>query len=73
MKFAAGLTLTGIIGFIITEALKLLVPTVTVWVMGLLAFALKVLLIGFALVAAAAVIGLGFFLYKRAQKAEAEA
>ena len=73
MRFAAGLTATGIFGFIIMEALKMLMPSVTVWVMGLLAMVLKVVLIGFVLILAAGAIGLGIFFYKRAQKAEAAA
>jgi len=52
MKFAAGLTVSGII--------------------GLLAIALKILLIGVGLVLAAGAIGLAFFLYRRSQKSRAE-
>ena len=73
MKFAAGLTVSGIIGFIVLEALKILMPAVTAWVIGLLFLALKILLIVVALAVGLAIIGLGIFLFKRAQKAEAEA
>lgn len=69
MKFAAGLTATGVIGFIIIEALKILMVPVTAWVMGLLAMALKIVLVTAGLVAA---VGLGVFVYRRSKKAEAE-
>ena len=45
MRFAAGLTATGIIGFLLLEALKILMVPITAWVMGLLAMALKIFLI----------------------------
>jgi len=73
MKFATGLTVSGVIGFIVLEVLKLLLPALAAGIMGLLAIALKVVLIGLALVAGAGAIGLAIFLYKRAQRAEAEA
>ena len=70
MKFAAGLTASGIIGFLLLEALKILMVPITAWVMGLLALALKILLVGLGLGAA---LGVGFFFYRRSQKADAEA
>jgi hypothetical protein len=66
MKFAAGLTVTGILGFLLLEALKIIMVPVTAWVMGLLAIALKIALIALVLVV---VIGVGIFLYSRQQKA----
>ena len=69
MKFAAGLTVSGIVGFIILEALKILMPPVTVWVIGVLAFLLKAFLI---MIVLGIVIGLGIFFYRRQQKAAAE-
>jgi len=72
MKFAAGLTVSGIIGFIILEALKLVLPAVTAWIISILAIALKILLIGVGLVLAAGAIGLAFFLYRRSQRRRAE-
>ena len=42
MRFAAGLTATGVIGWLLLEALKILMIPVTAWVMGLLAAALKI-------------------------------
>ena len=69
MRFAAGATATGIIGFLLLEALKILMVPITAWVLGLLAVALKVLLIT---VAAATAIGVDFFVYRRSQKASAD-
>lgn len=69
MKFAAGLTVSGIVGFIILEALKYLMPPVTVWVIGVLAFLLKAFLI---LIVLGIVLGVGIFFYRRQQKVAAE-
>ena len=69
MKFAAGLTVTGILGFLLLEALKIIMVPVTAWVMGLLVIVLKIALVGLVLVV---VTGVGVFLYRRQQKAEAE-
>ena len=69
MRLAAGLTATGIIGFLLLEALKILMVPITAWVMGLLLVALKVLLITLGLAAA---LGVGLFVYRRSRKARAE-
>jgi len=73
MRFAAGLTATGIIGFLLLEALKILMVPITAWVMGLLAMALKILLVGLAVVAALGAVGLGVYVYRRTQRASADA
>ena len=73
MKFAAGLTVSGIIGFIVLEALKLVMPAVTVWVIGILTILLKIILIGIAIFVVLSLLGIGFFFYKRSQRAEMEA
>ena len=70
MRFAAGLTATGIIGWLLLEALKILMVPITAWIMGLLAMALKIVLITLGVAAA---IGIGFFVYRRSKQAEAEA
>jgi len=70
MRFAAGLTVTGVVGFLLLEALKILMVPITAWIMGLLAIALKIVLIG---VGAAAAVGVGVFVYRRSKKASAEA
>ena len=66
MRFAAGLTVTGIIGFILLEALKILMVPITAWIMGLLAMALKIVLVVLGLCAA---LGVGVFFLRRSQKA----
>lgn len=72
MKFAAGLTVSGIIGLIVLEALKLIVPAVALWIVGLLTLALKVLLVGLGLLFALGAIGLAVFLYRRSQRSRVE-
>jgi hypothetical protein len=69
MRLAAGLTATGIIGFLLLEALKILMVPITAWVMGLLLVALKVLLVTLGLATA---LGVGVFVYRRSRKARAE-
>jgi len=69
MKFAAGLTVSGLVGFLIVEALKILMPPVTVWLIGVLTFLLKAFLI---LIVVGIVLGLGIFFYRRQQKVAAE-
>ncbi len=66
MRFAGGVTVAGILGFIIVEVLKILMVPITAWVMGLLAMVLKILLISLA---AATAIGVGVFFYRRSQQA----
>jgi hypothetical protein len=72
-RFAAGLTVTGILSFLLLEALKIVMVPVAAWVMGLLVIVVKVVLIAVVILAAAAVIGVGVWLYKKGQKASAEA
>jgi hypothetical protein len=69
MRLAAGLTATGIIGFLLLEALKILMVPITAWVMGLLLVALKILLVTVGLATA---LGVGVFVYRRSRKARAE-
>ena len=70
MRLAAGLTATWVIGWLLLEALKILMVPVTAWVMGLLAVVLKIALIALAVGAA---LGVGVFFFRRARKAQAEA
>lgn len=68
-RFAAGLTATGIIGFLLLEALKILMVPITAWVMSLLAMALKILLVTLG---AAAAVGVGVFFWRRSKRANEE-
>ena len=70
MRFTAGLTAAGVIGWLLLEALKILMIPVAAWVMGLLAVALKIVLMALAVGAA---LGVGVFLFRRTRKAQAEA
>ena len=73
MRFAAGLTVSGIVGFLILEALKLVVPTLAAWIIAVLAFLFKAILIGLGLLAAVVVIGIAIYVYKRMNRRNAEA
>lgn len=73
MRFAAGITVTGIISLIVIEALKLIVPTLAVWLVAALTVLLKVLAIAVVLTLAAGAVGVGFFVYKRTQRSRGEA
>jgi len=72
MRFASCVSLVGILGFIILEALKILMIPITAWVMGLLAVALKIVLLALTVLVVLAAIGVGVFAYKRSQEASAE-
>lgn len=73
MKFAAGLTVSGVIGFILLEVLKLLLPSLAAGLLAILTFLVKVLLFGIGLAVAGVVIAIAIFLYRRAEKSRAEA
>lgn len=64
MKFAAGLTVTGVVGWLLLEALKILMVPVTAWFIAMLTLALKVVLVGVGVLAA---LGVGIFFLKRSQ------
>jgi hypothetical protein len=72
MKFAAGLTVSGVIGFILMEVAALLMPTLAAGILAFLVLALKAILILFVIAVAAGALGLVYFFYKRGQRAEAE-
>jgi Flp pilus assembly protein TadB len=65
MKFAAGLTVTGVIGLLLMEALKMVMVPVTGWLVGVMIVALKIFLV---MIVLGIVVGLGVFFYKRQQK-----
>ena len=66
MRLAAGLTVGGVIGYILLEALKILMVPITAWILGVLALALKIVLV---VLGVAAAVGAGVFLMRRAKKA----
>ena len=73
MRFAAGLTVSGIVGFLFLELLKLILPTLATWTLGVLAVVVKVVLVAVALTVGLGVLALLLFLYRRSEKARAEA
>ena len=72
MKFAAGLTVTGIVGLLLMEALKIIMVPVSAWLLSVLVVVVKFVLILLAILAAAGVIGVGVWIYRRGKKASAE-
>lgn len=73
MKFAAGLTVSGIVGFLLLEALKIVMVPVSAWVLGMLVVLVKIVLVALVVLMAAGVIGVGVWIYRRGQKASVEA
>lgn len=69
MKFAAGLTITGVISFLLLEALKIVMVPISAWVLGVLVVVIKFVLVAGAIGIAAGVL---FLLYKLQKKASAE-
>jgi hypothetical protein len=58
MRFAAGFTATGIIGFLLYEALKILMAPVAAWLLGVVMVAVKVMvLVGGAVLLLLAIAG----------------
>jgi uncharacterized membrane protein YobD (UPF0266 family) len=72
MRFAAGITVSGIIGLLIMELVKAIGPSIVNWIVGVLALLLKVALIGLFLLAVLIVIGVAVFFYRRGQRARGE-
>lgn len=72
MKFAAGITISGIISFILLEVAKLLMPAIAAGIMAFVVLVLKAILIIFVIALAALAIGVGVFFYKRANRNRVE-
>ena len=70
MRFAAAITATGLVSWLLLEMAKMLMAPIIAWVMGLLATALTIALVvgGVGLA-----IGLGVYFYRRSKQAGAEA
>jgi heme/copper-type cytochrome/quinol oxidase subunit 2 len=54
MRFAAAATATGIVGFLLLEALKILVAPAALWLLGVVMMLVKVLAVGLVVVLALA-------------------
>ena len=69
MRFAATLTVGGVLGFIILEALKILLAPLATWLLGIAMVTLKMMGIAVGL---ALLIGVGVFVYRRANRDRVE-
>ena len=65
MRFAATLTATGLLGFLLLEALKILLAPVGLWLLGVAMLGLKIVLIA---VGVSVALGVGIFVYRRVQR-----
>ena len=73
MRFAAGFTATGIIGFLLFEALKIVMAPIAAWLLGVVMVAVKVLvLVGGAALLLLAIAG-SVWGYRRWSQAREEA
>ena len=72
MKFAAGLTITGIVSLLLMEALKVIMVPVAGWLLGVMVVLVKIVLVALVILVVAAVIGIGVWIYRRGQKASVE-
>jgi hypothetical protein len=72
MRFAAGVTVTGILSLLLLEALKVIMVPVAGWIVGLLVILLKILLIGGVLLILGVMIAIGVFVYRRWKKSPVE-
>ncbi len=70
MKLAASLTATGILGFLLLEALKILLAPVATWLLGAVIIAVKFLAVGTVLVTAIVV---SVFVFRRLNRSRSEA
>lgn len=73
MRFAAGFTATGIIGFLLFEALKIVMAPVAAWLLGVVMVAVKVLVLVGGAVLAVLVIGGSIWGYRRWSRSREEA
>ena len=74
MKFAASLTVTGILGFLILEALKIVLAPVAAWLITVLAVIIKIVLgvfvAGMGLLFLGLVVGVSIWVYRRYKRSQ---
>ncbi len=70
MKAAASLTVTGLLGLLLLEALKILLAPVAAWLMGLVALVIKIALVVVGAGLALVVLTLSIWAYRRFRRAE---
>lgn len=65
MRFAAGLTITGVLGYLVMEALKILLAPVAVWLLGVVMLVTKVLLMTLGIAVLLGIAAAGYWAYRR--------
>lgn len=73
MRLAAAFTATGVIGFLLLEALKIVLAPVAVWLMGVAMVGVKILVLVIGAVVVVAVIAGSIWGYRRWTRGRAEA
>ncbi len=73
MRMAASLTVTGFVGFLILEALKILLAPLAAWLLVVAAFGLKIVAIAVAVLGACLAIGVGVYVYRRTRRSAVQA
>jgi hypothetical protein len=77
MRAFPAIALTGVVGVILFEILKILLAPVSVWLIALLGAALavllKVVMIAAIVVLSVVAIGVGVYIYRRSARSKAEA
>ncbi len=68
MKFAASLTVTGLLGFVILEALKILLAPLAGWLLGVGMIALKAAILLGVVLGAFLALGVGVYAYRRMRR-----
>ncbi len=64
-KLAATLTVSGVLGFLILEALKILLAPVAAWLLGVVVLILQVVLVVLGIGLALTVLALSIWAYRR--------
>ena len=68
MKFAASLTVTGLLGFVLLEALKILLAPLAAWLLAIGMVALKAAVLLAGVIGACLALGVGVYVYKRTRR-----
>jgi hypothetical protein len=70
MRFAATLTATGLLSYLVLEIAKLFMAPIVAWVIGLLTVVFK---IAFIVLALGILVGVGIYFYRRSRDVAVEA
>ena len=72
MRLAATLTVTGVIGVLVLEALKVLLAPAGLWLLGVVMFLFKILLVAVAMVATLVLVVGMVWVYRRWSRSSRE-